>query len=380
MFQAAKEFRVGRPQIFAGLMLLGFLAQSLWVASSRKLSDLEYQYITAGLSRQTSQESGVNSPFTAWVASLPIRTIKLVRAVAPASFSAALAIPRPWMLRLPFIGFGLWLGGALWWVARRLFDDAGGYVTLALYCTSPAMVMISSNIAPDVILAWSIFGLVYTAIGVAHTLYAPRRKWLPRGVILGLAIGFALSTALWSFLMAPLAFAFMIYLAPERRRSAFAVLATASAIALAVLGFFAWSSGNPILGSRAFITPDPSLALLRNLGFAVNKDTDGYVLVALFIVALTAYGSWSRTRYFGNTAPLLTAFAVVLLFALIPAVHLWEATLGLSFVFVFVGGVAADLLETGYRRAVAYTLVAGFVLRSVLSLPRLWQWIGQNHV
>lgn len=380
MFQAAKEFRVGRPQIFAGLMLLGFLAQSLWVASSRKLSDLEYQYITAGLSRQTSQESGVNSPFTAWVASLPIRTIKLVRAVAPASFSAALAIPRPWMLRLPFIGFGLWLGGALWWVARRLFDDAGGYVTLALYCTSPAMVMISSNIAPDVILAWSIFGLVYTAIGVAHTLYAPRRKWLPRGVILGLAIGFALSTALWSFLMAPLAFAFMIYLAPERRRSAFAVLATASAIALAVLGFFAWSSGNPILGSRAFITPDPSLALLRNLGFAVNKDTDGYVLVALFIVALTAYGSWSRTRYFGNTAPLLTAFAVVLLFALIPAVHLWEATLGLSFVFVFVGGVAADLLETGYRRAVAYTLIAGFVLRSVLSLPRLWQWIGQNHV
>jgi Dolichyl-phosphate-mannose-protein mannosyltransferase len=379
MLQAAREFRIGRPQIFAGLMLLGFLAQSLWAAGSRKLSDLEYQYIASGLSPDVARDRVVDSPFTGWVASLPVRAMRAIRTIAPPALSSALAIPRPWLLRLPFIGFGLWLGAALWWVARRLFDDAGGYVALALYCSSPAMIMMSSNIGPDIILAWSLFGLVYTAIGVAHTLYAPPRKWAPRAVILGLALGFALSTALWSFLMAPLAFAFMIYLAPGRRRSALAVLAGASVIALSVLGFFAWSVGGSGPGPLTLVSPDPSLKVLGNLGFALNRDTDGYVLVALFITAVTAYGSWPRTRYFGNTAPLLTAFVTVLLFALVPATHLWDAALGLSFIFVFVGGVAADLLETGFRRTLALILTAGFLLRIVLGMRTLWlYWVSQN--
>lgn len=378
MFQAAREFRIGRPQIYAGLMLLGFLAQALWAAGSRRLSDLEYQYIASGFSQPPGQDRVVESPLTGWVASLPVRATRAVRRIAPPALSAALAVPRPWLLRLPFVAFGLWLGGALWWVARRLFDDAGGYVALALYCTSPAMVMISSNIGPDIILAWSVFGLVYTAIGVAHTLYAPPRKWVPRAVILGLALGFALSTALWSFLLAVLAFAFMIYLAPGRRRSAFVVLLGASAVALGVLGLLAWSTGGPGPGLKAMVTPDPSLELVRHLGFAINKDTDGYVLVALFIAALTAYGSWPRTRYFGNTAPLLTAFATVVLFALVPAIHIWDAALGLSFIFVFVGGVAADWLETSFRRKVALLLTAGFLLRIVLSTRALWHWIGEN--
>src|SRR5262245_32922468 len=366
MLQAAKEFRIGRPQILAGLMLLGFLGQCLWVAGTRQLSDLEIQYIASGETHELGQVYRANSPLTGWLAALPGHSIAASGTVAPAGVSKALAIPRPWLIRMPFVIFGVWLGAALWWVARRLFDDAGGYVALALYCTSPAMVMMSSNIGPDIILAWSVFGLVYTAIGVAHTLYAPPRKWVPRVVILGLALGFALSTALWSFLLAVLAFAFMIYLAPGRRRSALVVLLGASAVALCILGFFAWSTGSHGLGTRAMITPDPSLGLVRNLGFAINKDTDGYILVGLFIAALTAYGSWPRARYFGNTAPLLTAFGTVLLFSLAPAIHIWDAALGLSFIFVFVGGVAADWLETRFRPAVAALLTAGFLLRIVL--------------
>jgi hypothetical protein len=381
MLQAAKEFRIGRPQIFAGLMLLGFLAQCLWTAGSRKRSDLELQYIASGLPQHHSgPEHAIHSPVTVWVAALPVRVIKFVRAVAPASLSSELAVPRPWLLRLPFVAFGLWLGGALWWVARRLFDDAGGYVALALYCTSPAMVMISSNVGPEIILAWSTFGLVYTAIGVAHTLYAPPRKWVPRMVILGLAMGVALSTALWSFVLVLLAFAFMMYLAPGRRRSVLVVLLGASAIALVSLIFFAWITGSDLLTPTSLITPKPTLDLLRNLGFALSKDTDGYVLVAFVLAALAAYGSWPRARYFGNTAPLITAFAAVLLFALVPAIYLWEATLGLSFVFVFIGGIASDLLEMRQRRVVAAILVAGFLLRIVLSLQTLWHWIGQNPV
>jgi len=33
------------------------------------------------------------------------------------------------------------LGGSLWYVARRLYGNAGGYIALALYCFSPAMIV-----------------------------------------------------------------------------------------------------------------------------------------------------------------------------------------------------------------------------------------------
>jgi hypothetical protein len=48
--------------------------------------------------------------------------------------------------------------------------------------------------------------------------------------------------------------------------------------------------------------------------------------------------------------------------------------LGFSFVFIFIGGVAADLLETSAGRAVAATLVAGIALRGVLNLAALARW------
>jgi hypothetical protein len=380
MFQAAKEFRIGRPQIFAGLMLLGFLAQCLWVADGRKLSDLEYQYIGSGLSRDTSPEFRAGSPITGWMAALAVRATRVLKDAGPSSLSAYLAIPRPWLLRLPFAIFGLWLGGALWWVARRLFDDAGGYVALGLYCSSPAMVMISSNIGPEIILAWSFFGLIYTAIGVAHTLYAPPRKWAPRILILGLSIGFALAASLWSITLVLLAMAFMFYLAPGRRRSVVVVLLGASAVAVLIYGYFYWWSG--VVNARALSALRPQLTweLARNLKFVF---ADGYVLVGMFLVALTTYGSWLRARYFGNTAPLVTAFIAVLLVALVPGAQVWAAALGLSFVFVFIGGVTADLLETGFRRGCMAILAAAFLLRIVLTIRTLnfWiHWAGSNHL
>lgn len=384
MLEAAKEFHVGRPQVFAGLMLLAFLAQCLWSASSRQLSDLEYQYIASGFAREQpglSADRGLISPMTAWTAALPVRFSRIMRSVTPVSIGASFAIPRAWFLRLPFVIFGVWLGGAVWWVARRLFDDAGGYVALALYCSSPAMVMISSNVGPEIILGWSSFGLIYTAIGVAHTLYAPPRKWAPRVVILGLSVGFALATAWWSFVLVLLAFAFMIYLAPGRRRAVMVVLVGASVVALGVVAFFVWTTGSAGWDSPGVLSPHPTLAMLQNLGFALNRDTDGYVLIAFFIAALTVYGSWRRARYFGNTAPLLTAFATVLLFALVPGLRIWVATLGLSFLFLFIGGVAADLLETARNRLITVVLSAGILLRAVLGLRTVWiYWVNQNRV
>ena len=375
MLQAAREFKIGRPQIFAGLMLLAFVAQCLWAASSRKLSELEKLYVACGLGYQ-QPEPGTVSPMTSWIAALPVRATRMAKTFSSARVSAALAIPRPWIIRLPFVAFGVWLGGALWWVSRRLFGDSGGYVALGLYCSSPATVMISSNIGPEIILAWSIFGLTYTAIGVAHTLYASPRKWAPRIVILGMALGFAISTALWSVAIVLLALAFMIYLAPGRRAPALLVLVSSAVIGLGVLVFFGWTSGTAL--SAGWVAPRPTTHVLLNLSFVFVDD---YALVALFIACLTVYGSWARARYFGNTAPLITSFAVVLLFTLPASLRIWSASLGLSFVFVFIGGVIADLLETSLHRVLVVILSAGFLVRIVLSIRTVWlYWVGQNRL
>jgi 4-amino-4-deoxy-L-arabinose transferase-like glycosyltransferase len=374
MLEVVREFRVGRPQVIAGLMLLAFAAQCFWTAHARKMSDLEYRYISAGL-RDPGEKTYDPSPFTGWVAALPVHLTSLARKVATPALGAALAVPHPWLLRLPFVIFGVWLGAALWWVARRLFDDEGGYVALALYCTSPAIIKISSNIGPEIVLAWSCLGLIYTAIGVAHTLYAPPKKWVPRILILGLSIGFAVATAWWSITLVVLAFGYMLYLAPGCRRRAMIVLAGASVIGCVVWGVIYWLSGSAGLGVKAVLAQKPGVDRLANLAFALSGSTDGYVLVFLFIAALTAYGSWPRARYFGNTAPLVTALTAVLLFSLVPAVRIWVATLGLSFVFIFVGGLAADFLETRYRRPVAMILVACLLLRSVLTVIALRSWV-----
>ena len=389
MFQAVREFRIGRPQVFAGLLLVAFLAQCLWTAAGRRLSGFEYDYIASGYPA-ASVHSQIHSPFTSIMAALPVRAVAALKGIAPASIKSALGIPRRWVVRLPFVIFGTWLGGALWWVARRLFGNSGGYVALALYCFSPAMVMISSNIGPEIILAWSSFGLIYTAIGVAHTIYAPPRKWLPRIIILGTAIGICLSTAVWSVTVVLLAFAFMLYLAPGRRRAALAVLLGASTIGIAILWLTTWLAGTSPL-TRALITPQFTQELLANLGF-MFADAYGLaaypavtmamkiLLIVLIAAALTIYGSWGRARYFGNTAPLATAFAVVLLFALVPPIHFWFATLGQSFIFLFIGGIAADMLETPWKRAVALAVVAILACRSVLALSLLYGWIHQNPI
>lgn len=377
MFQLFREFKVGKPQIIAGLILLAFLAQCLWAARERKLSDLEYHYIATGISSSSASAKQVetDSPLTSWVAALPVRIINVVRKFAMPSISEALAVPRPELLRLPFVFFGVWLGGALWWVARRLFDDAGGYVALVLYCTSPAMIKISSNIGPEIILAWSSLGLIYTAIGVAHTLYAPPKKWVPRIGILGLAIGFALATTWWAFTLVLLASAYMLYLAPGCRKKALTVLGGATVIGCLVWTAVIWLAGSAGLGIKALFSQKPTLHAARNLLFAFSPDTDGYVLVGLFIVALTTYGSWARARYFGNTAPLFTAFSAVFLFALAPVIRLWDATLGLSFIFIFIGGIAADLLEARFRRSLTAILAAVLLLRAVLTVVALNGWV-----
>jgi len=43
--------------------------------------------------------------------------------------------------REPVLVLRVMLGASLWYVARRLYGNAGGYIALALYCFSPAMIV-----------------------------------------------------------------------------------------------------------------------------------------------------------------------------------------------------------------------------------------------
>ncbi len=366
MLQPLRDFKIGKPQIIAGLLLLAFLVQCFWVANRSKFVDREYQYLAQ--ERQGTPKWRISSPATTLVAALMLKMAGAMRNISPAPVKAALIVPPPWLLRLPFVMFGGWLGAALWWVTRRLFGDKGGYIALSLYCFSPAMITVSSHIGPEIILAWSGFGLVYTAIGVAHTVYASPRKWVPRIVLLGISIAICLSTALWSFTIVLLAFAFMLYLTPGRRRAVVVVLSGASVIGLCILGFLARLSGSWGGELSTQLTPHITGDLLRNLWFVL---VDGYVVVVMLIVALTAYAIWPRARYFGNAAPLITSFLMVLLFTAVPGAGLWNPVLGLGFAFAFIGGVGADLLETQARRSFAFFLVCAGLVRVVSCLISL---------
>src|SRR5208337_2134750 len=81
-----------------------------------------------------------------------------------------------WLPRIPFLAFGIFLGASLWYVSRRLCGNSGGFLALTLYCFSPAVLQATAvwHVEPEILAAWGSFGAIFTAIAVAHTLYAPR--------------------------------------------------------------------------------------------------------------------------------------------------------------------------------------------------------------
>jgi hypothetical protein len=89
------------------------------------------------------------------------------------------------------------------------------------------------------------------------------------------------------------------------------------------------------------------------------------------------YAVWPRTRYFGNTAPLLVA----ILFLLLGMAHPHQAGTGfllaaIPFLFIFVSGVLADLLETGSRplvTACVLGMIAAYMVWSLFNLAQVPQ-------
>ena len=151
----------------------------------------------------------------------------------------------PLVAASPYLFFGVMLGASLWYVARRLYGNAGGYIVLA------PLLFLAGHDSPESQAAqsqgemgavWGAFGSVFTAIAVAHTLYAPRevvlwnwRRILLLGLSIALAAGNQFSLALFALLILPL----MYWVAPVRPRAVAAVWITAIAVG-AVLLFAAY--------------------------------------------------------------------------------------------------------------------------------------------
>jgi hypothetical protein len=273
---------------------------------------------------------------------------------------------------IPYLIFGVLLGASLWYVSRRLFGNAGGYVALTLYCFSPGILRASAvwSAEPEVGAAWGAFGGIFTAIAVAHTLYAPREVILwnwRRIVLLGLSLALAVGSQFSLVIVVPAALAFMLYLAPTRRMAATTIWAVACGVAVLILyasyffhvraflhGFGQASFFDITL--KAFVMPQAYHQVLAQLG------QSSPALMLATPAALVTYFAWPRARYFGNTAPLLVGTLFLVLALGTPHYPgLGFQFMAVPFLFVFVAGVAADLLETRHR-AIALASVWGLLL------------------
>ena len=90
---------------------------------------------------------------------------------------------------------------------------------------------------PEILAAWGSFGAIFTAIAVAHTLYAPREVILwnwRRIVLLGISLAIAVGSQFSMIIVVPIALAFLLYLAPIRRPAALIIWTAACLLALLV--------------------------------------------------------------------------------------------------------------------------------------------------
>ncbi len=394
------RIRIGRPQRLAALVLLFFFAECLWVVSRQQLSQQDYRYAECGrqMWERPSPLAGYfttcgnlqgDGTFAYRLAGFPLTVQRLAmlsvdklrrpedRLYAEGTLHGSMWEARhelfsvKYLLHLPFVFFAIWLGAGLWWVARRLFGNEGGFFALGLYCFCPAIIQSAVTPNNDVLAMWGLYGLVYTAMGVAHAMQGPRRKWRPRIVLLTVALGLTAAAhilaASLGFLMAAI---WMLYLAERRRSYVMQILIFSALGALGILFAFYAFRPEPFSyvftggSARFWFSLDGARHFFLNLANAP--------IVVATLVSLLLYVAVRPCRYFGNTAPLIMT---LLLLPLVTTQTISEPWLwALPFLFTFIGGVFADALETRQRK-LFLTLTGGILLTQALlcltTLPRI---------
>ena len=258
----------------------------------------------------------------------------------------------------PFIFFAIWLGGGLWWVARRLFGNEGGFFALGLYCFCPAVVRSRRHAqqrrprhvgtlrpglhrhrrrprhagpAPQ----------VATAHRAAHPRARPHGGGAPAGGDLGFLV----------------AIVWMIYLA-ERGRSYVMQILISSAIGalchpLRVLRVPARALQLRLHRRRrtVLVCIGGGAAFLPQHGQRPDCRGDAGLPPALRLGAALPLLRQHRPARHGDPVcfPLVTTQAI-------SQPWLWA----LPFLFTFVGGVFADVLETRQRRM--FLILSGGIL------------------
>ncbi|HEX3570078.1 MAG TPA: hypothetical protein VHU44_04585 [Acidobacteriaceae bacterium] len=394
------RIHIGRPQRLAALLLLLFLGECFWVIVHQDLTTTDYRFAQCGreMWERPSPIAGYyttcgnlngDGTFAYRAAGLPLTLERLTleavdhfRSPENKLYPGGSLNGSTWetrhqlssiiyLIHLPFVLFAVWLGGGLWWVSRRLFGNEGGFFALGLYCFCPAIVRLAVTPNNDILAAWGLYGVVYTAIGVAHAMQGPRRKWRPRILLLTAALTFTaaahLLAAVVGFVAALL---FMLYLAERNRSYVTQVLVfTAFASLILLLAFYGFRlepysyvfTGG---GARFWFSMDG----LRR--FVLNP---AYVpILTAAAVSLVLYVTVRRSRYFGNTAPLLMllGLAPLLTTQTVTAPWLWA----LPFLFTFIGGVFADALDTRHRKL--FLVLTGLTLTAqalvcLLALPEI---------
>src|SRR5215469_14129011 len=164
-FARLRRFRFNLPQRIAAGLLVLFLVQGFWLTSRQTLTDRDYQYARCG--RETWERPSALAGYYTTCGNIHdgILAYRLVGLPLTLNFIAERALDHfrspenrvvqengeisTWelrhqmthvllLMRLPFLFVGFVLGGCVWWVARRLYGNFGGYTALALYCFCPA--------------------------------------------------------------------------------------------------------------------------------------------------------------------------------------------------------------------------------------------------
>jgi hypothetical protein len=197
------------------------------------------------------------------------------------------------------------------------------------------------------------------------------RKWRPRIVLLTAAFGLAAASHIAALpVVALLGLAAMLWVAEGRRSQVLPVVLTAAAgaflLVFACYGFspdafsylfrsaagFLWFSFDP---ARRFFST------LSNAGITIATAS-----------ALLLYLNFRRSRYFGNSVPLICALILMALTMTGAPGSPW--LWALPFLLTFIGGVFADAYESERGRlamAAAGAIVLLQAVFCVLSLPGL---------
>jgi len=199
----------------------------------------------------------------------------------------------------------------------------------------------------------------------------PRRKWRPRIVLLACAFGMAAASHIAALpVVALLGLSAMLWVAEGRRAQilpiVLAAVAGAFVLVFACYGFSPDAFSYVFRSAAGFlwISLDPA----RRFFFSLPNA--GLTIAAA--AALLLYLAFRRSRYFGNTAPLLCALVLLpLVMTGAPgSPWLWA----IPFLLTFIAGVFADAYESPRGRlalAAGGAIVALQVVFCMLSLQGL---------